>query len=348
MSAGQTPGGGAADDPSPPAQNELGPEPGPIDASDSFEAAGRKAMWLHVQRMLVRETALRDPDEVDALRRYRVATRRLRAAIRLFREAYPPNDLRRIRDGLADLATAVGSVRDLDVRIADLDRWVGAHGDAGADMLAPLRETWVAQRGAAALAMVRQLDSKRHRRLLAALAAFVSEPATVAPPAAGARPRTIRDRAASSAWLAYERLRAFTSAVPGADLETLHGMRIEAKRLRYTLEFLGPVFRPERATLVERLVALQDHLGGLNDAAVTSAAIRAFLAEPPATLQPAERQATEGYLVGRERDVATLRGGVQSAWRPVAGIAFARRLGRAVVVPPGNPPISVPSPGPAA
>jgi CHAD domain-containing protein len=214
--------------------------------------------------------------------------------------------------------------------------------------LTPLRETWVAERGAAAAAMVRQLDSKRHRRLLVALAAFVSEPATVAPGAAGARPRTIRDRAASSAWLAYERLRAFTSAVPGADLETLHGMRIEAKRLRYTLEFLAPVLHPERATLVERLVGLQDHLGSLNDAAVTSAAIRVFLAEPQATLQSAERQATEGYLAGRERELAILREGVQSVWRPVAGITFARRLGRAVVVPPGNTPISAPNPGPAA
>jgi CHAD domain-containing protein len=346
--ANASPGAGTADGPPRPAPIDLGPEPGPIEAADSFDVAGRKAMWLHVQRMLTREPALHDPDEVDALRRYRVATRRLRAAIRVFREAYPANALRPIRERLAELATAVGTVRDLDVRIADLDRWTAEGDDIAAQGLAPLRETLVAERGAAASAMVRQLDSKRHRRLLVALAGFVRGPATIAPGDAGPRRRTIGDRAASSVWLAYERLRAFASTVPGADLETLHGMRIEAKRLRYTLEFLGPVLGPERELLVQRLVALQDHLGSLNDAAVTSSAIRSFLAERHAALQPAEREATEAYLAGRERELVLLRQGVLAAWRPVAGITFARRLGRAVVVPPGETLFSAPSPGPAA
>lgn len=310
----------------------LGAAPGPIEPGDSFALAGRKAMWPHVDRMLSRDAVIRDPTETDALRKYRVATRRLRAAIRVFRDAYPPRELKSIRGGLGELADALGIVRDLDVRIADLDRW-GADGDGRAEGLAPLRDAWTQERARAAAELDRRLDAKRHGRLLNSLVAFVS--ALEARPALAAAPeRTVRDRAASSVWEAYERLRAFASVVRWADLETLHAMRIETKRVRYTLEFLAPVLGPEREWLVARLVAAQDHLGGLNDAAVTGAAIRAFLEARHPTLDPAERSAIAAYLAERERDLGRLRRSVGRAWRPVVGVTFAHRLGRAVVIRP--------------
>ena len=329
----------------------LGPAPSSIDASDSFAVAGRKAMWLHVDRMLSREAAIRDPGEVDALRKYRVATRRLRAAIRVFRDAYPARDLKAIRADLSDLADAIGAVRDLDVRIADLDRWANeravAEADAGAgtgtgakDEVAAsvevLREAWAGQRARAAASLVHRLNTKRHRRLLASLASFVTVTVPGGRTAASGPARTVRDRTASSVWEAYEQVRAYTSIVRWADLDTLHAIRIEAKRLRYTIEFLGSVIGPHREPLVARLVALQDHLGALNDAAVTASAIRAFLEERHAALMPAERAAIASYLGDRERDLSRLRRGVGRAWRPVVSVTFARRLGRAVVVRPAG------------
>ena len=319
--------------PPPPPPHHLGDAPGPIEAADTFAIAGRKAMWLHVDRMLAREAAIRDPKDPDSLRKYRVATRRLRAAMRLFREAYPAQEIKPVRDALGVLAREVGAVRDLDVRIADLDSWAEESGVASPESLAPLRDAWATQRLHAAAALERRLESKRHRRLLETLASFVTSRPVATPGMTGTPAmRTVRDSAASSAWLAYERLRAYTSTVHWADLDTLHGIRIEAKRLRYTLEFLGPVIGMQRDWLVARLVALQDHLGHLNDAAVTAAAIRAFLEERHSALQPGQRQAIEAYLVARERAVTQLRRGVGRAWRPIVGVMFAGRLGRSVIV----------------
>jgi CHAD domain-containing protein len=310
---------------------DLGEAPGLIEAGDTFAAAGRKAMWLHVDRMLAREPEIRDPDAVDSLRKHRVATRRLRAAMRLFREAYPAHAVKPLREGLGVLAREVGSVRDLDVRIADLDAWAAVAGADTAVHLAPLREEWILHRRQAADSLDRRLGTKGHRRLLERLVEFVTTEPSVDEGGAGGR-RTVRDRVASSAWLAYERLRARAPAVDGADLATLHRIRIEAKRLRYTLEFLGPVMGPQREWLVARLVALQDHLGRLNDAAVNVAAVRAFLADRAPTLSSDERAATAAYLAAREQDVASLRHGVGRAWRPVMDASFAGRLGRAVIV----------------
>jgi CHAD domain-containing protein len=311
---------------------DLGPPPGPIEASDTFAVAGRKAMWLHVERMLAREADIRDPDQIDSLRKYRVATRRLRAAMRLFRDAYPMRESKPLRVGLGAIAREVGTVRDLDVRIADLDSWAVRAGEGTPADVAPLRAAWGTERRRAAAALERRLATKRHRRLLESLAAFVTT-GTVTEATGGTPVLTVRDRVASSAWLAYERLRSHTAGFERADLETLHDIRIAAKRLRYTLEFLGPVLGPQREWLVARLVGLQDNLGHLNDAVVNAGAIRAFLADQRAVLDPGAGGAIEGYLASREQAVATLRRGAGRTWRPVVDAAFAGRLGRAVILP---------------
>ncbi len=291
-------------------------------------------MWPHVGRMLEREDAVRDPSQTDALKRYRVATRRLRAAFRVFREAYPRREIRPLLNGLRDLATAAGNVRDLDVRLEEIDAWSKAGGADTGRAIAPLRAALAEQRRVAAAALERRLDGRGHVKLMTALAAFVTDTAAADGLRDGNPERTTRDRAGSAIWIAYEEVRAYVSVVRWADLDTLHGLRIRAKRLRYTLEFLGSVLGPERDLLIERLVALQDHLGALNDASLAATAVRAFLSERHTALTPEQRAATIAYLGDRERERNRLRRSVGRAWRPVVSTTFARRLARAVVARP--------------
>ena len=309
----------------------LGSAPGPLLPGDPFSRAGRKAMWPHVERLLAREAALRDPSATDALKRYRVATRRLRAAIRVFRDAYPGRETKALRLELAHLAMAVGAVRDLDVRIAGLEAWSATIDPPVTEFVEPLRVAWAEQRTTAAASLARHLDTKRHARLLRALSAFVT--VDDAPASSGGPPdRLVRDRAASAIWSAYELVRAYAPVIRQADLATLHRLRIETKRLRYTLEFLGEVLGPERPWLIARLVDLQDHLGSLNDAAIAAVATRTFLGDGEAALAAGERAAIEQYLGDREREVGRVRRSLGRVWRPVVGVTFTRRLGRAVAI----------------
>jgi CHAD domain-containing protein len=319
----------AADVPAPTPPPDLGEPPGPILPTDSLAAAGRKAMWTHVDRLLRHEAAMRDPDKADELRRYRVATRRLRAAIRLFGPAFKPSDVEPLVDGLADVADAVGMVRDLDVRIAALGEWAMARGPESVVGIQPLVAIWQAERRTAMTVLERRLVSRRHARWLARLAAFV----TAAPAIRSDRPgQVVRDRAGSQVLRAYERVRAFAPTVRWADAAALHRLRIQAKRLRYSLEFLGAVLGPDRPWLVERLVALQDHLGALNDATLTAQAVRDFLEGHQLQLDPAQRAETVAYLDDREREARRLRRGVGRPWRTIAGVTFARRLARTAIV----------------
>jgi CHAD domain-containing protein len=307
-----------------------GEPPGPVAPTDTPAAAARKVIWIHAGRLLDRELEIDDPDRPDALRKYRVATRRLRSALRVFGFALPDAPSRRIRRELGDLADVVGTIRDADVRIADVAAF-GARTEWGADAVGPLIEAWRAERERAHGRLLKRMATKRHRRFLERLAAFVEERPVPAAKRGQMRP-TVRGHAAAHVWEAYEAVRAYAEIVRSADLVALHQLRIETKRCRYTLEFLADILGPESGWLIERLTALQDHLGALNDAALAAEAVRAFLERRGADLDPARLAASTAYLAEREGEAGRLRKAAGGPFRPVVSAAFVRRLGRTVAI----------------
>lgn len=311
------------------AARTLSTPPGPIDRRDPVRVAAVKAMWPQVERLLAADASLREPEATPDLKRYRVASRRLRAALRAFEDGFSKREVARLRDGLAGIADAAGAVRDLDVRIADLTDWARERGDSTAAAVLPLLEEWTEARAAAARHLLEHVATNRHERLLDDLVGLVEGGGRRGSADSG---RPIGLHAGSMAWADYERLLAADATIRWAELPVLHRTRIEAKRLRYLLEFLGDLIGAEREPLVARLVALQDHLGALNDAALTAAAIRTFLGNPPQPLAGPDRRSIEAYLRDRDRTVARLRRSVGRPWRGVLGITFARRLARAAVL----------------
>ena len=91
-------------------------------------------------------------------------------------------------------------------------------------------------------------------------------------------------------------------------MAVLHALRIECKRLRYTLEFFREVLGSEVEEVITEVVRLQDHLGDLNDADVANAMLSDFLFAAPGTA-PAERVIAPGvvaYLAVKQRELQTL------------------------------------------
>ena len=308
---------------------DLGEAPQPLQPGDSFRRAARVAMWPQVARLLELEAALREPSADEDLKRYRVATRRLRAALRVFAEALPRKAVRDIAPELGDLARAVGRVRDLDVRIAGLTAWATSRAGTSNDDVEPLRAAWAAERVAAAIEMGHRLEAKSHARLLGKLGELVGDEDEASKRGA----RGVRDRAGSAVWAGFERLRSSASDLADVDLEALHDLRIRAKRLRYTLEFLAPVLGADRAWLVARLIEVQDHLGALNDADLAATATQAFLNQDEAAITDAQRQAIEAFAASRMATVEGLRITAPKAVATSASATFARRLSRAVLGP---------------
>lgn len=299
-------------------------------ADDHVAEAGRKVLRFHLARMLAAEAGARDGGDPEAVHRMRVATRRQRAAWRVFGDAFRAGRTKAHRRRLREVAARLGAVRDLDVQLEAAD----AHGPelSAADRrgLEPLLSGWRAARDDARALLLRTLDSDGYRRWLDDYVEFVRHEGLAVVPVVATRPHRVRDTAGSRILAAYENVRAYEPVLRRADVGTLHELRIAGKWLRYTMEFVREPLGPEVDPLIARVTAMQDHLGMLQDADVTARLARSFLVENAGSLDPAERGAIGRYLAGREEEIDRLRRTVGRPWRGVAGVAFRRALGRTV------------------
>src|SRR5205823_8758044 len=88
-----------------------------VKADDTLAEAGRKVLRMNLLRMLEMEPGIRAGEDIEAVHRMRVATRRMRAAWRVFDGAYRKRLQQRYVRELRVVATALGTVRDTDVQL---------------------------------------------------------------------------------------------------------------------------------------------------------------------------------------------------------------------------------------
>ena len=307
----------------------VGKTPG-VTAEDHIAEAGRKVMRFHLARMLAREAGTRAGVQPEELHAMRVATRRQRAAWRVFGSSFRPGRTKRYRNGLREIASRLGAVRDLDVLLEAADAYRADLPVAERRGLEPLLSDWREHRDDARVLLVRELDSDGYRRWVDDYRDFVRTEGAAVLPVGPTQPHRVRDTTASRIWTAYEQVRGYEPVLRWADVETLHELRIAGKWLRYTLEFVREALGDDAAPLIARVTALQDHLGLMNDADVAASMARTFLVEHAGDLSPLEGAAIGRYLVSREREVARLRRTIGASWRGVAGVTFRRTLGRVV------------------
>ncbi len=320
--------GAVAEEPSGP-RLIVGGTPG-VTADDHIAEAGRKVMRFHLARMLDREAGTRSGLDAADVHKMRVATRRQRAAWRVFGSAFRPRRTRRYRDGLREIARRLGAVRDLDVQLEAADAYRADLPGAEQRALEPLLAAWRLHRDDARVLLLRELDSPAYRRFIDDYVDFVRTEGAAVVQVAPVQPHRVRDTAPSRIWSAYEQVRAYEPVLRWADVETLHELRIAGKWLRYSVEFVREPLGPDADPLIARITALQDHLGLMNDADVTASMARTFLVEHAGELSPLESAAIGRYLVDREREVARLKRTIGAPWRALGGPGFRRSLGRVV------------------
>ena len=307
----------------------VGKTPGVL-PDDHLAEAGRKVLRFHLARMIAKEAGTREGKDAEDLHAMRVATRRQRAAWRIFGEAFRKARTKPHRGRLREVAARLGAVRDLDVLLEAADAYRADLPISEQRGLEPLLAAWRVHRDDARVLLVRELDSDGYRRWLDDYAEFVRHEGLAARPVAPTEPHRVRDTAASRIQAAYEQVRAYEPVLRWADVETLHELRIAGKWLRYSMEFVRDALGPDSEPLIARVTALQDHLGLMHDADVSAHLARDFLVDRAGTISDAESAAIGRYLVSREREVTRLRRGVGGPWRGVAGMSFRRGLGRAL------------------
>jgi CHAD domain-containing protein len=302
-------------------------------AGDPMGEAGRKVFRVHLARMLQHEPGTRAGEDIEELHDMRVAVRRMRAAFQVFGPHYKARAIRGYVIGLRRTGRALGAVRDLDVFMERAQSYLDTLPAERAGVLEPLLDVWRAEREKARQAMIDYLDGDRYRDFVDAFCLFVETPGAGVrdsddiPP----RPTLIGHVAPQLIYTRWAGVQAFGPLLDGAPISVLHALRIECKRLRYTLEFFQDVLGPTSTQAIAQVVELQDHLGSLNDADVANAILSDFLFATKG--KSPERVIAPGvvhYLAAKQSELQTLIATFPQVWEQFNRPEVRRWLAEAV------------------
>jgi len=283
-------------------------------SAQAFQRVGASCL----QHLMANETIVRHAPEADAVHQMRVALRRLRAAITLFKAVVEDEQRDPIRAELKWMANVLGEARDLDVYITKvLEPAQDEHSnDEGyQNLLAEYRK-----RRDEAYQMVQEtIASPRFINGVLETAAWIEAGNWLRD---GSKPvRKRRDQPVAA--LAEEELgRRWKKIIKQGrnlvelDPEERHQVRIEIKKLRYATEFFESLFKgggakKRKRAALSTLEALQETLGELNDIAVGAHM------EPSSTadaLHQEQMSRVDGLLAdakGQYQDLA----GLEPFWR---------------------------------
>jgi CHAD domain-containing protein len=330
-----------------PIVSELPSRPG-LEADDSMAQAACKTLYFHFQRMLYHEPGTRLGEDIEELHDMRVATRRMRAALPVFRAYLDREQMAPFVKGLRRTGRALGAVRDLDVFWEKTQVYLDGLSPEQQSGLHPLRVVWEAERERARERMLAYLDSERYARFAQRFDEFLQTPGAGALPVLTEEGEPLPHRLRHVVPVAvYQRLaavRAYDEWVTGPDvpLERLHQLRIAAKGLRYTMEYFREVLGPEAKSVIDEVKGLQDHLGDLQDAVVASNLVRDFLTwgtwghgelegkGVSLPTQPIVAPGVAAYLTARQIELQYLLDTFPQAWSRIQDPQFAQLVAAAL------------------
>ncbi|WP_432560890.1 CYTH and CHAD domain-containing protein [Kineococcus sp. SYSU DK003] len=281
-----------------------------------------------VQQVLDQDSRVR-ADEADSIHKMRVATRRLRSALKTFQPLLT-RPTKPLRDELRWLAAELGAARDAEVlrdrlvaSVAALDvpdELQPADPAAAGAVPALVADQLGSAYRAAHEQVLAELDSERYRRLLDALQDLVERPGF------SSRGRRRADqvlprRVAKTFGTLADLVERAHHAPAGAERdELLHEARKAAKQVRYAAEAVSVVFGKDATRFARAVTEVQEVLGEHQDSVVT----RQRLRDLAASARP-EVAFAYGRLFAREETHAvTTEADFEQVWNSVQ----AKRLHR--------------------
>lgn len=236
---------------------EIGPEMSLTDATREVLGASAATVTRYVER------ACTEGHDVEVVHQLRVATRRLGAALKMFRCVLPDKVHRRIRRANRRLRRTAGALRDLDVKVPILRERLASSAwlprelkDQVCRVVDRLHartverfEDEIDEYGRRFLKQVSRLERELERR---------SKVRTEGPQNFGEQAR----EHLAARWQAFSK----AGQKDLGDVEHLHQFRIHGKRYRYALEMTaGCVQREALEAVHQSLRELQGQLGQIND-----------------------------------------------------------------------------------
>lgn len=249
---------------------------------------GASIIMQQLSLLVAEIEGVKKAEDIEAVHRMRVATRRLRSALPVFGPYLAPRRFETWRKRIRGITRALGAARDADVQIEHLTELV-SH-------LSPPERAGVRRLLLRLRQRRREMQPKVNKALRqferSGLVAEISQklaPFEIYKSQLNLQSTALLRTGAEHIQQKLDEFLAFEPYVFQPEcVSELHAMRIAAKHLRYTLEFFAPLYPDELKGTLKILRSCQDALGAIHDADVWVASLPDFIEE--------ERQRTVDYF----------------------------------------------------
>jgi len=255
---------------------------------DSGSTARQAAVSIYsrlLTTMLRNEEGIVNDTDSEFLHDFRVAIRRTRAGLSQIEEVLPPDITDHFKKEFAYLGNITGPTRDLDVYILYESNYKSR---LPPKLQLPLDIFFMDLAGRRAeeqKILSKMLKTRRYRQIISEWSQYLDGENHI--PANNTDTPAI-DMACAIIFRRYKKiLKSGKKITPETPDEKLHRLRIQGKKLRYSLEFFASLFpKKEIKHVIKQLKRLQDNLGDFNDLSVQQDMLHQYLRE----LRPGSRK----------------------------------------------------------
>ena len=214
----------------------------------------------------------------ESIHQMRVALRRLRSAMSLFKIMLQDPQSQDLAEELRWMQGCLGMARDGDVLMSELLAPLDQefHGAPGFDKLMRLADE---RRKANRQVLQADMSSPRFNKCLLRLACWIEEVGRHHPLAE----EPVKELALATLDKRYKRVKKQMALFHSLDEEERHRVRIQVKKLRYSIDFFGGIISDRRAAkMTAQLAEVQEAFGQLNDIASGTRLLQSIAERAPA------------------------------------------------------------------
>ncbi|WP_240722281.1 CHAD domain-containing protein [Poseidonocella sp. HB161398] len=208
----------------------------------------------------------------EFLHDYRVALRRTRSVVSLFKGVFSGEETAMLKARFGAVMARTGRLRDLDVYLLERETYLDLVPPSRRAGLGKLFDRFAAERDGEQAKLAAWLGSKGYAREIGRLERHFERSGRLEPGPMAERPAL--GYARGLIWKRYSRVCKLAQGIATCPDEQVHELRIHCKKLRYLMEFFAPLFDSREVKgLIKELKKLQDNLGLFNDYSVQQAAL---------------------------------------------------------------------------
>ncbi len=239
-----------------------------LDPAETVVQAAQKIFLRLFEGMERNVPGIIEDLDTEFLHDFRVALRRTRSLLGSMKKRVPPADGDHFQQGFKEIGIATGPVRDLDVYLLGKNGYQSMLPEGLQEGLDVFFKELGRQRVQELRRMKKALQSKHCKNFLMGWRGYVQDSLLSSALAAGHEP--CKEVAAKAIKKRLQHILKDGAAIgPKSPDDALHRLRIQAKKLRYLLEFYCSLFPESKINpLVKALKRLQDNLGSFNDLSV--------------------------------------------------------------------------------